>query len=199
MTDGQLVRQALSGEAPACDALVRRWATRVLGVCHARVGRAAAAEDLAQETLLRALRALSTLAEPEKFGPWVCGIATRTCLDWLKKSERTEVSLAVAGGGGGDDGEARFAARGGDAADAAERADELRHLMSEVERLPGPLREVLMLYYYEDCTYQDLAQRLGVSAATINARLTQARMALRRRLVPDDKSHDKPLDERVKT
>ena len=36
-----------------------------------------------------------------------------------------------------------------------------------------------MLYYYEDCTYQDLAQRLGVSAATINARLTQARRMMR--------------------
>jgi RNA polymerase sigma-70 factor (ECF subfamily) len=81
----------------------------------------------------------------------------------------------------------RFAAAGGDAAEAAEHADELEHLMSEVERLPGPLREALMLYYYEDCTYQDLAQRLGVSAATVNARLTQARMALRDKLIPREK------------
>jgi RNA polymerase sigma factor (sigma-70 family) len=177
MTDGQLVRQALSGAAPAYEALVRRWAARVVGVCHARVGRAAAAEDLAQETLLRGLRALPTLAEPEKFGPWLCGIASRTCLDWLKRSERSEVSLATA-----DDAEARFAAGGGDAATDAERADDIDRLMREVERLPEPLREALMLYYYEDCTYQELADRLGVSAATINARLTQARMALRARL-----------------
>jgi RNA polymerase sigma-70 factor (ECF subfamily) len=59
--------------------------------------------------------------------------------------------------------------------------------MDEVERLPEPLREVLMLYYYEDCTYHDLAQRLGVSAATINARLTQARMMLREKLVAQEK------------
>jgi RNA polymerase sigma-70 factor (ECF subfamily) len=181
MTDGQLVRQALSGTASAYEALVRRWAARVVGVCHARVGRAAAAEDLAQETLLRGLRALPTLAEPEKFGPWLCGIASRTCLDWLKRAERSEVSLAVASGGS-DDGAARFAAAGGDAASVAERADDIDRLMREVERLPEPQREALMLYYYEDCTYQDLADRLGVSAATINARLTQARMTLRARL-----------------
>jgi RNA polymerase sigma-70 factor (ECF subfamily) len=186
MTDGQLVRQALAGAMPAYETLVRRWTPRVLGVCHARVGRAAAAEDLAQEALLRGLRALATLADPEKFGPWLCGIATRTCLDWLKKSERTEVSLSRAGGGE-DDGEMRFAAAGGDAAEAAERADDVERLMSEVEKLPGPLREALMLYYYEDCTYQELAGRLGVSAATINARLTQARMALREKLVTKEK------------
>src|SRR3954469_5018349 len=109
MTDAELVRQTLAGTTSAYAALVRRWAARVVGVCHARVGRAAAAEDLAQETLLRGLRALPTLAEQEKFGPWICGIASRTCLDWLKRSERTEVSLARAGGGGEDDGEARFA------------------------------------------------------------------------------------------
>ena len=84
MTDGQLVRQTLDGATSAYEALVRRWAARVVGVCHARVGRAAAAEDLAQETLLRGFKALPTLSEPEKFGPWLCGIATRTCLDWLK-------------------------------------------------------------------------------------------------------------------
>ena len=194
MTDGQLVRQALAGATPAYETLVRRWAARVVGVCHGRVGRAAAAEDLAQETLLRGLKALPTLAEPEKFGPWLCGIATRTCLDWLKKAERSEVSLSKTGAN--DDGEVRFAAAGPDAAATVERADDVDRLMSEVEKLPEPLREVLMLYYYQDCTYHDLAQRLGVSSATINARLTQARMALREKLIPQD---EKDLHRRVKT
>lgn len=188
MTDGQLVRRALSGATPAYETLVRRWTARIMGVCHARVGRAAAAEDLAQETLLSGLRALPTLTEPEKFGPWLCGIATRTCLDWLKKSERTEVSLSATGTS--DDGEARFAATGHDAAAIAEQADDVRHMMDEVEKLPEPLREALMLYYYEDCTYADLAKRLGVSAATINARLTQARMALREKLNPQVMKHE---------
>ena len=55
-------------------------------------------------------------------------------------------------------------------------------MMQVVEKLPEPLREALMLYYYEDCTYQQLAKTLGVSAATVNARLTQARQLLRERL-----------------
>jgi RNA polymerase sigma-70 factor (ECF subfamily) len=165
-----------------------------MAVCHSRVGRSGAGntaiEDLAQETLLRGFKALATLSEPEKFGSWLCGIATRTCLDWLKKSERTEVSLNQAARGsngelrseGSAPGEARFAAPTATPVDQVERRDELDRLMDEVEGLPEPLREALMMYYYEDCTYQDLAKRLGVSGATINARLTQARQLLRERL-----------------
>src|SRR3954449_3892791 len=92
MTDGELVRQILAGSTDAYAPLARRWAARVLAVCHARVGRGAA-EDLAQETLLRGLRGLPTLADPEKFGHWLVGIAARTCLDWLKSAKRSEVSL----------------------------------------------------------------------------------------------------------
>ena len=85
VTDGELVRRARAGEPAAYGELAQRWAARVLAVCHARVGRAgrAAAEDLAQEALLRGLRSLATLAEPEKLGPGLVGIAVRTCLDWL--------------------------------------------------------------------------------------------------------------------
>jgi RNA polymerase sigma-70 factor (ECF subfamily) len=171
MTDGELVRQALSNHRPAYETLAQRRSARVLAVCHSRVGRAAAAEDLAQETLLRGLKALSTLTDPEKFGPWLCGIETRTCLDWLKKSERTEVSI----------GERDFGDNG-DVSTYLEKVDEIGRLMREVEKLPQAHREALMLYYYEDCTYADLAKRLGVSAATINARLTQARQMLREKL-----------------
>jgi len=63
-----------------------------------------------------------------------------------------------------------------------DRTDELRRLMAEVEALPEKQREILMLYYYQDVTYHDLAAMLGVSFATINARLTQARAILRERL-----------------
>jgi RNA polymerase sigma-70 factor (ECF subfamily) len=176
-TDGDLVRRARAGDPAAYDPLARRYAARVLAVCHARVGRArrAAAEDLAQESLLRGLRSLPTLADPDKFGPWLIGIAVRTCLDWLKSAQRSEVPLDDAAG---------FAARDDDAdRDAADRRERAEQLCREVERLPHAYREVLMLYYYHDCTYQDLADLLGVSAATINARLTKARAMLRARMM----------------
>src|SRR4051812_42360621 len=166
MTDGELVRLVLAGTTDAYGPLARRWAPRVLAVCHARVGRSAA-EDLAQEALLRGLRALKTLVEPEKFGPWLIGIAVRTCLDWLKSSQRTEVSLEALQSSAGDVDVGMGSPDRPDHAGDNDRRERALRLMAEVERLPQPYRETLMLYYHQDCTYQELAEALGVSAAAI--------------------------------
>jgi RNA polymerase sigma factor (sigma-70 family) len=179
MSDAELVRLARAGRAEAYAELVRRWAGRVTAVCHARVGRAHAADDLAQETLLRGFRCLGALADAERFGPWLCGIALRACLDWLKAKQNAQIPFSALGP---DHNPADFLHDRHAAEADVDRDDELRYLMAEVEALPEEYRKVVMLYYYEDLTYRDLARLLGVSAATVNARLTRARALLRERL-----------------
>ena len=180
MSDGDLVRQTLAGRTTAYEELVRRWAGRLVALCHAKAGRADLADDLAQEALLRAYRALVSLADPEKFGSWLYGIALRTCLDWLRANHRAAVPFSALGpevnldellGGRHESGE-----------EAVDRADERRELLAQVEALPEPCRQVILLYYYEDTTYREIAALLGVSPATVNARLTRARALLRERL-----------------
>jgi RNA polymerase sigma-70 factor (ECF subfamily) len=180
MTDGDLVRQALAGETAAYERLVHRWSARVLALCHAKVRRAAVAEELAQETLLRGLRALPTLSEPERFGPWLRGIAQRVCLDWLKRRDTRQVDFATLAVDGEPDELFAEPRAGPDA--QLQQADEVRRLMDEVAALPDDCREVLLLYYYQDATYRELSDQLGVSFATVNARLTKARNLLRERL-----------------
>jgi RNA polymerase sigma-70 factor (ECF subfamily) len=177
--DSDLVREAQGGERRAYEELVRRWSARVLAVCHAKIRSAHIAEEVAQEALLRGLRSLGTLDDPAKFGPWLCSIASRVALDWIKSSQSRQVSLdAIASGGA-----ASWVVQDGDAPDeAAARADEERRLLDEVALLPEPYREVIQIYYYDDVTYEEVASFLGVSAATVNARLTKARALLRERL-----------------
>jgi RNA polymerase sigma-70 factor (ECF subfamily) len=180
MSDAELVRQARDGRSEAYAELARRWAGRVTALCHARVRRGDLADDLAQETLLRGFRALHTLADPERFGPWLCGIALRACLDWLKSRQNSQVAFSAIGPGREIDDV--FGGRQLSALELAVQADELRQLLAAVEELPEQFRTVILLYYYEDVTYRDVARILGVSAATVNARLTQARALLRARL-----------------
>ncbi len=172
-SEAALVREALAGRTDAYAILARRWGARIMAVCHARVRSPEVAEDLTQETLLRAFSVLATIREHHKFGAWICGIARCTCLDWLKAKERSQISFS-------DLGDVQHVVD----ADGPERgrADALERLVAEVESLPDAYREVVMLYYYCDNTYRDLADMLGVSAATVNARLTKARAMLRRRL-----------------
>lgn len=178
MSDAELVCQARAGHSEAYAELVRRWAARVTALCHGRTGRAAIADELAQETLLRGFRSLKSLQDPDRFGAWLCGIALRTCLDWLKSPQNQQVPFSNLTPD--HDPETLLARAGGEA--DADRADEARHLLAAVEALPHAFREVVLLYYYEDITYRDLARLLGVSSATINARLTRARALLRERL-----------------
>ncbi|HEY2147583.1 MAG TPA: RNA polymerase sigma factor [Pirellulales bacterium] len=179
MTDGELVRQTLAGRTAAYGELIRRWSARVLAVCHSKVRSTHAAEDLAQEALLRGFRSLSTLAEPEKFGPWLRGIAVRVCLDWLKSKQTSQVPFTTLGE---DCDPAEMLAARDASHEPDDRAETVARLMAEVEALPEKYREVLMLYYYDDVTYDELAATLGVSAATVNARLTKARGMLRERM-----------------
>jgi RNA polymerase sigma-70 factor (ECF subfamily) len=182
MTDADLVRQARLGGAGRTDGyaeLVQRWAARVTALCHSRVGRAHVADDLAQETLLRGFRSLASLTDPERFGSWLCGIALRTCLDWLKSKQNQQIPFSALDPEHGPD----FRADGcGMVETDLERNDERRRLLAEIEALPEDYRKVVMLYYYEDVTYRELGRILGVSPATINARLTKARALLRARL-----------------
>jgi RNA polymerase sigma-70 factor (ECF subfamily) len=177
MTDAELVRATLAGSRDAYAEIARRWAPRVTAVCHARVRRTDVADDLAQETLLRGFRSLHTLSDSTKLGTWLMGIGHRASLDWLKARERTTVLFS---GLGPERPIESLLSR--DEGDIAGDADEKRRLMCEVEALPEPLRQVVMMYYYDDVSYRELGELLGVSAATINARLTKARAILRERM-----------------
>jgi RNA polymerase sigma-70 factor (ECF subfamily) len=176
MTDGDLVRQTLAGDNRGYEELVRRWTARLLAICQSRVCQRAVAEELTQETLLRGFRHLSTLTDPDKFPGWLSGIAVRTCLDWLKSKQRQQVSFSTLAPDGNLDSVLSVTTTD------SSSTDQTTELLRAVDMLPQIYRETLLLYYYEDMSYQELATFLGMSVATVNARLTKARKMLRERL-----------------
>lgn len=178
-SDAELVRQAGNGRPDAYAELARRWSPRVMAVCHARVRCRYSAADLAQETLLRGFRDLVTLKSPEKFGAWLRGIAHRVCLDWIKAKQQSQVPFTCLVGDGHP---YELLARDDDVGAVVDQADEVNSLMAEIESLSANHREVLMLFYYGEMSYRDMADVLEVSTATINARLSEAREILRVRL-----------------
>jgi RNA polymerase sigma-70 factor (ECF subfamily) len=179
VSDADLVRQTRAGRTLAYEELVRRWAGRIIALCHARVRNGHVAEELTQETLLRGFRAIHTLKDPDRFGAWLCGIALRACLDWQKSPQNQLVRFSDLDV---EHDPERYLPAGRPESDSLEREDERCVLLGEVDRLPEECRQVLLMYYYQDHTYRDLAQILGVSTATVNARLTRARKLLRARL-----------------
>ncbi len=178
MNDDQLVDRARGGDRTSYEELVRRWGPRVLTFCEHRVRRRDIAEDISQEAFIRGYRSLDRLRDAARFGAWVRGIAELACRDWLRSRSASERSLSSIHERGGD----HFARREMSLEERVEHDDELRALIEQVDALPPEFRETIVLYYTEEFTYEELGAFLGVSAATVNARLTRARAMLRKRL-----------------
>ena len=85
--DAQLVRAVLSGDDIAFDILVEKYQKSVHALVWQKIGDFHYAEDITQDTFLRAYRKLSTLRNPSQFLGWLFVIANRTCLNWLQKQK----------------------------------------------------------------------------------------------------------------
>lgn len=171
MNDAELVRTALTDgrDAKVCrEELVHRHARRIRALCWSRLPRHGPVDDLVQESFLRAFRLLPELECPAAFGSFLAGIAIRVCADWRKSKARSEVELGqeaeqmpapleASSHGGGD-------------------------LQAALHELPEIYRDTLALFYFGERSYREIAAALGITEATVNARLAQGRKLLRERL-----------------
>ena len=170
LDDDELVVRARNGSEPAYSELVRRHQRGIFYLARHLVTDEAAAEDLAQETFLRAFRALHRYEANGRFGPWLRTIATRLCLNHVR-DRRFEFTD-----------EQELAER--EALEASPEAGYLRRVQHErvreaVRLLPGEYRAVVVLRYFEDLSYLEIAARLGLSLPTVETRLHRAKKQLR--------------------
>lgn len=167
--DAELVGRARHGDRQAFGILVRRYQRRVfaLGLRHFR--EKADAEDLVQETFLRAWRALDRFDETRPFAPWLFRIARNWSLTQLETRKRrgdAELGDEIAWSGPSPDEDA-----------------ERRRLRADVNRAVGELPEeqrvILHLRVAEGMSYREIADTLEVPIGTVMSRLARARETLR--------------------
>jgi RNA polymerase sigma-70 factor (ECF subfamily) len=150
---------------------------RVLGLCRQLLGGLQPAEDAAQEVFLRAHRALASYDRARPFEGWILTIASNYCIDVVRR-RRKEAQLF------GSEGDERIAAEADDTdvlGDllAQERAAELK---VAIAALPERYRLPLVLAYYRDASYDEVAAALGITRTHAGALICRAKQALRRTL-----------------
>jgi RNA polymerase sigma-70 factor (ECF subfamily) len=163
--EAALIRQARSGSADAVEALVRRHWDGAHRAAFLIVHDAAAAEDIAQEAMLAAVRSIDGFDRRRPFRPWLHRIVVNRSLDWLRaRARRPEVSVEVTGTAPAPP-------------DSAERlSDELVAALAELE--PGD-RALIVLRHLHGYRSAELGRMLGMPAATVRTRLARARTRLR--------------------
>jgi RNA polymerase sigma factor (sigma-70 family) len=172
ISDGKLLgRFVLDREQAVFEALVRRHGPMVRRVCRRFLDNGAAAEDACQETFIILLRKAHLLGQPERLAGWLYGVAARIALRARCQAVRREVY------------EKRAAVvNRADPSDEILRRDLAAVVKTEVEQLPRPFREALILRFFEGKTDADAAAQMGCPRGSMSWRLRRGCELLRQRL-----------------
>ena len=176
--DAKLIQRALAGDDTAFSALVKKHQKPVHALAWRKTGDFHVAEEITQDTFLKAYQSLSTLKEPQKFAGWLYVIATNYCKMWMRKKRLSTESLEATSSA-----ELEKASYSGYVIAENERitAEAQREVVKKLlAKLQESDRIVITLYYLGEMTYEEISEFLGVSVSAIKNRLYRARQRLKK-------------------
>jgi RNA polymerase sigma-70 factor, ECF subfamily len=183
VTEARLIAQALAGSQPAYEQVVRRYQRPVINLIGRMIARPGVdpglAEDLAQETFVKAFRSLATFDASRRFSSWLFRIAHNTALDALRRPQPSTVSIDAPPD---DPGHAPAELAAPPSADPAEQRALGRALEAALNRLRPEYRAAVSLRYDEGLAFDEIGHVLGVPEATARTHVHRARKELARLL-----------------
>ena len=176
--DVQLIHAVLSGDDSAFDILVEKYQKSVHALAWRKIGDFHYAEEITQDTFLRAYQNLSTLRNPSQFFGWLYVIANRLCLNWLRK-QKPAMQLQSLEDTPMEEMEesayARYVLEWRETEATEHRFEIVKKLL---EKLPESEYTVMTLYYLGEMPTKEISKFLDVSVETIRTRLHRARKRL---------------------
>jgi len=179
-TDEELVARSRGGDLDSFNQLVVRWERPIYALAYRVIGREEEARDVAQETFLRAYRALGGFKGQAKFSSWLYRITLNLCRDWIRRERRTPVSQAPEGidiielAGETEPSES--------IEDLVSRRELGRAVAKAMAMLPEEQRTAIILKEYHGLTFQEIADMLECPLSTVKTRLYQGLTVLRKQL-----------------
>jgi len=188
--DAQLVRQVQLGDQRAFEMLVVKYRRRIERLIARMVRDVDLVEDLAQETFIKAYRALPNFRGDSSFYTWLYRIAVNTAKKALMQMHRDPtVSESALGKGGDDDDDARPTVdqnlADGETPESALASRQIADTVNRaIESLSDDLRQAIVLREIEGMSYEDIAQLMGCPIGTVRSRIFRARDTISQKLRP---------------
>ena len=184
LDDATLVARCLADDQDAFRILVERYQADVYATAYRIVPRPEDAEDLTQDTFLRAFRALKRYDPSRPFGAWLHTIATRLGIDHHRRNRAKLISLTQPEeGSAGEERTIDLEDPTAGPEEEAEQSELARRLEALVMELPPDSRAAILLRHQHDLPYEEIAQALGAPLGTIKARIHRARLMLKEKLL----------------
>ena len=182
-TDQEIVALAREGREAAYRELIRRYERPVFSLILRMVRDRQLAEDLAQETFIKALNAIGSYRPEFKFSSWIFKIANNAAIDQLRRREVDTLSIDGAPNATSADDIEATALQVGDKGETPLAELEARELGTHIERAISRLRpeyrSCIMLRHVEGLAYEEIAQLLDLPLGTVKTYIHRARHELR--------------------
>ena len=168
--EAQWIADARAGDKNAFANLVERYQKPVYSVCYRMLGTPTAAEDAAQEAFIRAYQALDRYDPTRSFATWLLSIASNYSIDQLRKKKVTILSI---------DNEKHAWLAPPDPGPNPEKAALEKEKQVLVQTILGELSDIdraaVVLQFWHDYSYEEIAETLGISSSAVKSRLFRAR------------------------
>ncbi len=176
LSDEQIFAQYIDGQTQAFDVLVDRYYKQIFRFLVRFTGRQHLAEDLIQDVFMKVSRSAQTFDQTKKFRPWLYSIAANRARDVLRSAGRSEKQIVLQKTDG--DMEVSLAHLLPQTSVAPDQEVIARETTQKVQvaltDLPEQLREILILAYYDQLPYKEIADMLGIPLGTVKSRLHKA-------------------------
>ena len=174
--DVKLIRKVLSGDDAAFSILVEKYQKSVHALAWREIQDFHYAEEIMQDTFLKAYQKLPTLKNPDQFSGWLHVIANRLCIDWIRKQKLVMQSLEDTRL---EEIEKSSYTHHMSEQRVTERTEYCHELVQKLlEKLSENERTVVTLYYLDEMSTKEIGEFMGVSVNTITSRLQRARKRL---------------------
>ncbi|HHC71281.1 MAG TPA: RNA polymerase sigma factor RpoE [Thiotrichales bacterium] len=184
IADSELVRRVQAGDKAAFDLLVRKYQHKIVKLISRYIHDPSEAQDVAQETFLKAYRALPRFRGDSAFYTWLYRIAINTAKNHLVAQDRRpresgiDVSEAENYESGG-------LLRHGDTPERELLKDEIEKTIHEaIDQLPDELKTAITLREMEGMSYEEIAQTMNCPVGTVRSRIFRAREAIDKKIRP---------------
>lgn len=187
-----LLRQAMEGDLEAFNQLVLRYQDLAYNHAYALLGKPDQAEDVAQESFIKAFQAMNGF-RGGSFRGWLLKIVTNSAFDWLRRSQRHPMQPLFPEDENGE--EVESPPWIADPAASVQCAVEQKELSNDIYRmldeLPETYRSVLTLIDMYDLDYLEAAEALKIPIGTVKSRLARARLRMQEKLKSRVDDHDR--------
>jgi RNA polymerase sigma-70 factor (ECF subfamily) len=179
-----VLERAQGHDAEALGEIHHRYVRRVYGLCRYMLDSRESAEDATSEVFLKLHRSIESYDGTIPFPRWLLRVAGNQCIDVLRRRRRERQVIVEV-----EDGAAVIEATSAEPSPLRTviRMAERAHLQAAIGRLPENLRVPLVLRYYSELSYDEIAQQLGLQRNHVAALIFRAKQELRRRLAHGSK------------